>query len=198
MLSHLKGNQGTLCKEVELLFQHAKENELKGFSHDTYETTDREHGRIEISRFTTTDKVEWFEDRQKREKLTSFGMVESQRHIDDKITCETHLYISSLSIDAKILAQASRGHLGVENDLHRCLDIGFREDDSRTRMGQAATNQMILCSISVALTYLSKTRASDFVYHNVFSFQQGVRPDRLPQSGRTTMNILFGIVSPRH
>lgn len=71
----LKGNQGTLHKEVELLFQNAGENGFKDLSHNTYETTAGEHGRIEIRRFTTTDEIEWFEDRHKWEKLTSFGMV---------------------------------------------------------------------------------------------------------------------------
>lgn len=154
----LKGNQGTLQKEVELLFQHAKENGFKGFSHDAHETTDGEHGRIEIRRFTTTDEIDWFEEKHNWAKLTSFGMVESQREIGDKISSETRLYISSLPSDAKIFAQASRGHWGVENGLHWCLDIGFREDDSRIRIGHAATNLSIIRRFALNLIKQDKTR----------------------------------------
>jgi predicted transposase YbfD/YdcC len=154
----LKGNQGTLQKEVELLFQHAKENDFKGFSHDSYETTDGEHGRIEIRRFTTTDEIDWFEDKHKWAKLTSFGMVESQREIGDKISSETRLCISSLPSDAKIFAQAARGHWGVENGLHWCLDVSFCEDDSRIRIGHAATNLSIIRRFALNLIKQDKTR----------------------------------------
>jgi predicted transposase YbfD/YdcC len=114
----LKGNQGTLHKEVELLFQNAKENAFKDLSHDTHETTDGDHGRIEVRRFTTTGEVHWSEDKSKWEKLTSFGMVESERQIGDKTTHETRYYISSLPSDALAFAQAARGQWGIENGLH--------------------------------------------------------------------------------
>jgi predicted transposase YbfD/YdcC len=154
----LKGNQGTLHKEVELLLQSAKENGFKDLSHDTCETTDGEHGRIEIRRFTTTGEVDWFEDKSKWEKLTSFGMVESERQIGDKTTRDTRYYISSLPSDAKTFAQASRGHWGIENGLHWSLDIAFREDESRIRIGHAATNLGIIRHFALNLIKQDKTR----------------------------------------
>ena len=154
----LNGNQGTLHKEVELLFQNAKENGFKDLSHETYETTDGEHGRIEIRRFTTTAEVDWFEDKSKWAKLTSFGMVESERQIGDKTTRETRYYISSLPSDAKLFAQASRGHWGIENGLHWSLDIAFREDESRIRKGHAATNLGIIRHFALNLIKQDKTR----------------------------------------
>jgi hypothetical protein len=62
--------------------------------------------------------VDWFEDKSKWEKLTSFGMVESERQIGDKTTHETRYYTSSLPSDALAFAQAARGHWGIENGLH--------------------------------------------------------------------------------
>ena len=154
----LKGNQGTLHKEVELLLQSAKENGFKDLSHDTCETTDGEHGRIEIRRFTTTGEVDWFEDKSKWEKLTSFGMVESERQIGDKTTRDTRYYISSLPSDAKTFAQASRGHWGIENGLHWSLDVAFREDESRIRIGHAATNLGIIRHFALNLIKQDKSR----------------------------------------
>jgi predicted transposase YbfD/YdcC len=154
----LKGNQGTLHKEVELLFQKAKENGFNDLSHSTYETTDGEHGRIEIRRYTTTAEVDWFEDKSKWEKLTSFGMFESERQVGDKTTHDTRYYISSLPSDAAAFAHASRGHWGIENSLHWCLDIAFREDDSRVRQGHAPTNMGILRHIALNLIKQDKTR----------------------------------------
>lgn len=154
----LKGNQGTLHKEVELLFQDAKQNNFKNLSHDTYETTDGDHGRIEIRRYTTTEQIDWFEDKAKWKNLTSFGMVESQREVGDKTTVDTRYFISSLPSDAKIFAHASRGHWGIENSLHWGLDIAFREDESRVRKGHAASNMAIMRHFSLNLIKQDKAR----------------------------------------
>jgi predicted transposase YbfD/YdcC len=154
----LKGNQGILHKEVGLLFQKAKENGFKDLSHDSYETVDGEHGRIEIRRYTTTGEVDWFEDKGKWKNLVSFGMVESERQVGDKTTHDTRYYISSLPSDAKAFAQAARGHWGIENSLHWCLDIAFREDDSRVRKGNAAANLAVLRHVALNLVKQDKTR----------------------------------------
>ena len=113
----LKGNQGNLHKEVELLF----------------------------------DDVDWFEEKSKWKKLTTFGMVESTREIGDQTTQETRYFISSLPCDAKRFAEAARDHWGVENSLHWCLDISFREDDSRVRNGHAPENLAIIRRFALSL-----------------------------------------------
>ena len=46
-------------------------------------------------------------------------------------------YISSQPPDATALRSLVRGHWGVENDLHRTLDVQFREDDGCIRTGHA-------------------------------------------------------------
>ncbi len=136
----LKGNQGNLHKEVELLFEDAKKDGFTDLTHDSFTTVDGEHGRIETRRYTTVTDVDWFEDKDKWAKLTSFGMIESEREVDGHITSETRYFISSLPSDAKRFAEAARGHWAVENSLHWCLDIAFREDDSRVRSGHAQEN----------------------------------------------------------
>lgn len=136
----LKGNQGNLHKEVELLFQDAKNNDFKDLPRDSFTTVDGDHGRIETRRYTTVAEVDWFEEKDKWAKLTSFGMVESEREIAGHITVETRYFIASLPSDAKRFAAAARGHWAVENSLHWSLDIAFREDDSRVRSGHAPAN----------------------------------------------------------
>ncbi len=46
-------------------------------------------------------------------------------------------YIASRPVDAEALLELVRGHWGVENGLHRTLDVQFREDDYRLRRGHA-------------------------------------------------------------
>ena len=53
-------------------------------------------------------------------------------------------YISSRPADAEALLELVRGHWGVENSLHRTLDVQFREDDYRMRTGHAPAVMGIL------------------------------------------------------
>jgi len=147
----LKGNQGNLHKEVELLFQDAKNNDFKDLPHDSFTTVDGEHGRIETRRYTTVGDVDWFEEKNKWAKLTSFGMIESKREVDGNITVETRYFISSLPSNAKRFAAAARGHWAVENSLHWSLDIAFREDDSRVRSGHAPANLATIRRLALSL-----------------------------------------------
>ena len=54
-------------------------------------------------------------------------------------------------------AWAVRSHWGIENGLHWCLDIAFREDDSRVRKGHGAQNLAILRHIALNLLKQERT-----------------------------------------
>jgi len=147
----LKGNQGNLHKEVELLFEDAIKNGYKDLPHDTCTTVDGGHGRVETRRYTVIADTDWFEEKSKWEKLSSFGMVESTREIGDLITKESRYFISSLPNDAERFGEAVRDHWSVENSLHWGLDISFREDDSRVRTGHAPENLAIIRRFALSL-----------------------------------------------
>ena len=53
-------------------------------------------------------------------------------------------YISSRPVDAEALLDLARGHWGVENGLHRTLDMQFREDDCCLRRSYAPAVMAIL------------------------------------------------------
>ena len=62
-------------------------------------------------------------------------------------------YIGSIGGDAQRFAWAVRNHWGIENRLHWCLDIAFREDADLpgVRDRQAANNLAVLRHIAVNL-----------------------------------------------
>ena len=154
----LKGNQGTLHDDVQLFFEKKQAVEHHESAFDTFTSVDGGHGRVETRRYTVTSDVQWFSEYSKWSGLRSFGMVQSERQDGDRVTQETRYFISSLPNDAKGFAEAVRGHWGVENSLHWCLDIAFREDDSRIRQGHAAENMAVLRSTALSLIKHDKSR----------------------------------------
>jgi predicted transposase YbfD/YdcC len=151
----LKGNQGTAFTEVKTFLDEAivrKETHLV-----TLETTDKEHGRLEVRRYWQTEKLDWFADRKEWEGLKSVGVVEARRTVGGKESVERRYYLSSLSNDAERFAKAARGHWGIENSLHWVLDVVFGEDDSRARSGYAAENLAATRRLAVNLLRRDKT-----------------------------------------
>ncbi len=150
----LKGNQGTLHREVQELFAHAQTTQFRDVAHDFYETVNKGHGRLEVRRhwtITETEYIEYLNSKERWAKLTSIGMVEAERHIGGTVTRETRYYIGSVEKDAKRFAEAVRGHWGIENSVHWVLDIAFREDESRVRVGNSAQNLAVLRHIALNL-----------------------------------------------
>ena len=48
--------------------------------------------------------------------------------------------VADLDALAKFLGEGVRGHWGIENGLHWCLDVSMREDESRIRMNHGTEN----------------------------------------------------------
>lgn len=108
-----------------------------------FETLEKDHGRIETRRHVWVDKLDWMEPalRGDWKNLAGVGMVERQREIKGKVSVERTFYIGSQGIaSAQALAEAARGHWGVENRLHWVLDVTFHEDECRVRTGHAPRN----------------------------------------------------------
>jgi predicted transposase YbfD/YdcC len=154
----LKANQPNLHNQVELFFQDYLQADIKDDStFDAFESTDGEHGRIEIRRYWTTSHIDWLQGKEDWTNLRTIAMVQRERHIDDKVTTETAYYISSLPSNAEKLAQSIRGHWGIENSLHWTLDVCFREDQCRVRKDHGPQNFAILRHIALNLLKKEKT-----------------------------------------
>ena len=155
----LKENQDTLYHEVVHLFADAEETGGADYTTDHARTVDGGHGRVEIRRYRTiSDPVtiahvdpdgEWA-------GLRAIGMVEAERRTKGTVTRERRYYLTSL-VDAATFGRAVRSHWGIENGLHWVLDIAFREDESRARMGASAANLVVLRHIALNLLKQEQT-----------------------------------------
>ncbi len=153
----LKGNQPMLSKDVEQFFTSAQQDDFADTAHDTHETVDGEHGRIEVRRVTASDDIEWLEGRKRWESMRSIVMVESERTANGKTSTEQRYYLSSLPADAALLGARIRGHWSIENSLHWVLDMAFDEDRCRIRRRNAPDNFALLRKIAVNLLKSEKT-----------------------------------------
>ena len=64
---------------------------------------------------------------------------------------DVRYFITSRYLTGKRLAQAVRGHWGIENSLHWVLDVTFDEDQSRTRKRRIADNLSWLRRFAISL-----------------------------------------------
>lgn len=125
--------------------------------HSYAETVNKGHGRIEIRRcWAISDPLafDYIRNYDGWTDLRAIVRVQRERRLANKTELETTYYISSLAADAAQLLMATRYHWAVENSLHWVLDVIFREDDARVRLGHAAHNMAILRQL--ALNILKK------------------------------------------
>ena len=150
----LKGNQGHLLDDVRDLFTTAHADEFKDVAHDSVKTTDKDHGRIETRRCWTISEpseLAYIRDLKDWAQLRSVVMLEATRRTGQTTTTEIRYYISSLMPTAQQALSIIRSHWSIENELHWVLDVAFREDDSRVRVGFGAQNFAVLRHLALNL-----------------------------------------------
>ena len=89
--------------------------------------------------------------------LKSLIVIETEAGLGDQKTRERRLYISSRVENAEYFLAATRKHWQIENKLHWVLDVAYREDGARNRIGHSAENLSTLRRISLNILKNDKT-----------------------------------------
>ena len=156
----VKANQGNLFEDIDFFFHLAEDNDFAKVDHTHARTVNKGHGRIEVREcwaISGEESLQFLRSYKAWPQLETIIRIESERHIGDKASRESRYFISSLANDAAHLLQVKRSHWAIENELHWVLDIAFREDDSRVRMGHGPQNLATLRHMAVNLLKQEKS-----------------------------------------
>jgi predicted transposase YbfD/YdcC len=155
-----KKNQANLRDDIATKIESAQANNFEGVKHDTYQTEDRGHGRVEKRTYIVIYDTQDITNKDKWEKLSAVGMCIRERLENGKTTVEKHFFITSIVLGAADYAKALRGHWGIENNLHWQLDVSFGEDGNRVADRNAAENLASMRRMAVAQLKRCKAKGS--------------------------------------
>lgn len=152
----VKGNQRRMLADCKALFTAV------GTSTNTKRTyalqESREHGRVETRECFVSTDLSGIRDKERWDGLSSIITLVSTRTIAGQTSTETRYYISSLELAAGKFMSVIRSHWRIENSLHWVLDVVFKEDQSRVRMGYAAENLAYVRKLALNILASDTTR----------------------------------------
>ena len=160
----LKDNHPTLHAEVAAAFAYARATTFADYApadHDQWATVEKDHGRLEKRRYWTLrdpDLIAYLNRGTAWAGLRAIGLVERERRVGTTVTVETRHYLLSGAGGAADFGHAVRSHWGIENRVHWVLDVAFREDESRVRVGDGAANLAVLRHFALNLLRQDTTR----------------------------------------
>ena len=162
-LMALKGNQGSLHKEVIDQFEFAsRQLNMRLSDHwDYHKSVEKANGRITKRSVAVTSYLDWMDQNicRRWKSLRSLIMVESQTTSinTDKVRTRRRFYISSKVACAQEFEKWVRSHWSIENQCHWVLDTCFREDHNQTKAGNLAKNLGFLRRVALNLLKVDTT-----------------------------------------
>ena len=106
-------------------------------------TIEKGHGRIEKREYQLLTDLSWLEQKNEWKRLNALGCARSTITENGEIREFTRYFITSLTV-LETFADSVRKHWAIENQLHWCLDVVFREDASRARKDNSPLNLNVL------------------------------------------------------
>lgn len=150
----VKDNQSKLRQDIEDWFVHGDQQAFVGMQMDYHRSVAKTSGRVEVRQcWVVTDPLAFEYIRHYDGWADLNSIIRIHRHVQhgEKVTEQTAYYISSLTASAQTLLDATQHHWAIENSFHWVLDVTFREDHARNRIGDSPANMAVLRSIALNL-----------------------------------------------
>ena len=136
----LKGNKGTLRDAVTEYITKHMENDFADITVTRRIETHTGHGRVDEITYYQMPVPKDLVYLEKWPGLRTIGVAIRQRSCGSESSTEVRFLIASFALGVKLFARYVRGHWSIENTLHGCLDVTFREDENRVRERTTANN----------------------------------------------------------
>jgi len=148
----LKGNQGNLYQAaMDFVVKHM-ENDFADVKARSFVERLKGHGRTDEITYYQIQIPNDLRDRELWKGLRTIGVaIRRSESSSGPESVDIRYYISSLKPSVKKFAQCVRGHWAIENTLHWCLDVTFREDENRVRNRNLANNLAWLKRFAISL-----------------------------------------------
>lgn len=156
----LKGNQEGLHQTVLAYINKQMERNFTKCGARRHTAKETSHGREETRQYIQMPVPSDLPDLDRWAGLQSIGLVIRTSISQGKETTESRYYISSLAVSVKRFAHAVRSHWGIENTCHWCLDVTYREDESRIRETSMRENFAWLNRFTLSLLKQHPSRQS--------------------------------------
>jgi predicted transposase YbfD/YdcC len=156
----LKDNHPLLHEDTQLLFDNLAECGVVVNAQTYAQTTDKDHGRLEIRQaWVVTDPtiLQSLRGSEKWPHLAALVKVAAERRLPSGRQTYTRYYLASWRLSPQQAIQMTRRHWHIENCLHWVLDLAFREDECRLRKDHGPHNFAILRHIALNLLKQEKT-----------------------------------------
>ncbi len=147
----LKGNQSKLhCAVMDYIVLHM-ENDFSDVVCRKFHEVLKGHGRTDEITYYQLPVPEEITAQHDWKGLRTIGIAIRHSESSKGESDEVRYFISSLPLGVKKFAKCIRGHWSIENSLHWCLDVTFREDESRVRERVLADNLAWLKRFAISL-----------------------------------------------
>lgn len=147
----LKGNQSTIHEDTKAYIEKHMANDFADIEAQTYQTKSKGHGRVDEITYYQMKVPSELSSRNDWKGLQTIGIAIRHSEKNGKESSDVRYYISSLGLSVKQFGKYIRGHWSIENTLHWCLDVTFREDESRVRNRFTANNLAWLKRFAIGL-----------------------------------------------
>ena len=157
----LKGNQGTLYQAAVDYVDEQVKVDFAGAKARRLTTTEAGHGREETRTYVQMPVPPGLAGAGRWAGLATLGVAMLCRRVRDGVeTSDVRYFISSLGMGVKQFAHAVRSHWSIENGCHWCLDVTYREDESRIREAHLRENFAWLNRLTLSLLKRQQNKKS--------------------------------------
>lgn len=141
----LKKNHRNFLEEAELYFSELHEGQC------SWRTLEKNRGYVEERTISVSGNTEGWETLKEWAGLQHIIKIQSRRTRDGQTREETRYYVTSWSASASAYLDGVRKHWGIENGLHRTLDVIFREDAALEHERTTAANLSVMRKMALSL-----------------------------------------------